>query len=116
MPAGALRNRVHCQKKIEQTDEFGNLAPNGGAWATQFTVWAGMVPRNGGESVVAARLEGRQPYIVTVRQSSDTRQITTGWRLVDARDTSRVFNVASLSDPDGERAWIEMLVEQGGAA
>lgn len=113
--AGQLRERVHCQVRGSAVDEFGNPVPTGSAWATQFTVHAGFRPRNGGESVVASRLQGVQPYIVTMRQSADTRRITTDWRLVDARD-GRVFNVRTVADPDGKKQWLELLVEQGGAS
>lgn len=114
--AGQLRDKVHCQKRGPVVDELGNEVPGGSAWTTQFTVRAGFRPRNGGESVIAGRLQGVQPYIVTVRQSSQTRQITTDWRLVDARDDKRVFAVRTVADPDGKRAWLEMLVEHGAAA
>lgn len=113
---GQLRAKVHCQKQGEATDAFGNPVPGGGAWATQFSVRAGFKPRNGGESVIAGRLQGVQPYIVTVWQNSLTRQITPGWRLVDANDDKRVFAVRSLADPDGNRMWLELLVEQGVAS
>lgn len=111
-----LRGKVHCQKKGPATDEFGNPVPAGTAWQTQFSARAGFRPRNGGESVIAGRLQGVQPYIVTVRQSSRTRLITTGWRLVDAHNPNRTFNVRTVVDPDGKRAWLEMLVEEGVAS
>lgn len=122
--AGQLRERVLCQKKVAATDEFGNPVPGGGEWTTQFSVRAGFRPRNGGETVLAGRLQGVQPYIVTMRQGNDTRQITTGWRLVDARagfkadgkTPVRAFNVRACVDPDGKRLWLELLVEHGGAS
>ena len=73
-----------------------------------------MRPRTGGESVDAARLGGKQPYVVTVRNTSQTRQITTAWRLVDARDGSRVFAIVSPpADPDGKNQWLEFLATEG---
>jgi head-tail adaptor len=113
--AGMLRERVLCQKKGQATDELGNPVPGGSEWATQFSVRAGFRPRNGGETALAGRLQGVQPYIVTLRSSENTRQITAEWRLVDARDATRIFAVRSLSDPDGKRQWLELLVEQGAA-
>lgn len=111
---GHMRERVHCQSKGPAADEFGNPVPTGSAWATQFTVWAGLRPRNGGEAVIAGRLQGVQPYVVTMRSSAQTRQISSGWRLIDANDASRVFNVRTAADPDGKRQWLELLVEEGG--
>lgn len=76
--AGDLRHRLLCQSKGPTTDEFGNPVPTGGDWQTQFSVHAGMIPKNGGEAVLAGRLAGRQTYIVTIRSSRNTRQITPG--------------------------------------
>lgn len=114
--AGRLRNRLLCQSKTSATDEFNNPVPTGGAWQTRFTLWAGLRPRNGGEQALAARLTGIQPYIVTVRHSSQSLQITPAWRLIDERDAARIFNVRSIADPDGKGQWLELLVEEGGAA
>jgi len=38
--------------------------------------------------------------------------VTADWRIVDARDERRVFNIRAIHDPDGKRAWLDMLVEQ----
>lgn len=110
MRAGDLNSRVTFQRRVTADDGYGNEV---GEWQTQFTVWAGFKPLRGTETVMAARLSGRQPYIVTIRQSSQTRQITTDWRAVDARNSSRVFNIRAITDPDGTRAWLEVLTEQG---
>jgi head-tail adaptor len=61
---------------------------------------------------MAARLEGNQPVVITVRASSDTRRITTDWRAVDARDASHVFNVRSTS-PGERRDYIDILCQLG---
>ena len=114
--AGALRERVHCQFAAPLDDGWGNPLPGAGEFATQFTVSAGMKPRTGGEGVDAARLGGTQPFVVTMRNSSQTRQITTAWRLVDARNANRVFAVTSPpADPDGRNQWLEFLAVEGQA-
>lgn len=114
--AGALRERVHCQFAAPADDGWGNPLPGAGEPATLFTVAAGMRPRTGGEEVTAARLGGRQPYVVTVRNTAQTRQITTAWRLVDANDANRIFAVTSPpADPDGKNQWLEFLVIEGAA-
>jgi len=114
--AGSLTIRVHCQKKAAAADEFDNPVPAGGAWSTQFTVLAGFLPKTGGEQVLAGRLAGIQTYVVTIWQSDSTRQITPGWRLVDADNSARTFNIQSLFDPDGKRLKLELLVQEGGAS
>lgn len=114
---GALRDRLHFQKRGDGDDGWGNPIPGGGDWATQFTQSAHLRPRTGGEEVTAARLGGRQPYVVTVRNTAAMREITTNWRLVDVRDASRVLSVLSPpTDPDGKRQWLEFLAEDRAGA
>lgn len=114
---GALRERLHFQKRGDEDDGWGNVTPGAGPFETVFTVSAGMRPRTGGEEVTAARLAGRQPYVVTVRNSSQTRAVTTAWQLVDARNDKRVFAITSpLADPDGKNQWLEFLVMEGAAS
>lgn len=114
--AGALRERVHCQLGAAGGDGWGGAAiPGSGAYATEFTISAAMAPRTGGEGVDAARLGGRQPFVVTVRNTGQTRRISTAWRLVDARNASRVFSVTSPpADPDGTNQWLEFIAIEGG--
>ncbi|WP_196258571.1 head-tail adaptor protein [Pelagibacterium limicola] len=115
--AGATRARVTFQKRGDADDGWGKVQPGAGDWEDQFTVWVGLAPMRGTETVMAARLQGQQPYVLTVRQSSQTRQITAAWRAVDARDPKRVFAItAPPADPDGRRAWLEMIVNHGGVS
>lgn len=65
----------------------------------------------GGEQVAAARLTGRQPYVVRVRQAALTRQIRHDWRLVDARSGEALELTSPAHDPDGKRAWFEFTAE-----
>jgi SPP1 family predicted phage head-tail adaptor len=111
--AGDLRERISFQRRVSVDDGWGNTS-GAGEFETQFTVWANLRPLRGNETVMAARLEGRQPHILTVRQSSDTRRITTAWQAVDARNPTRVFAVtAPPADPTGKRQWLEILVTEG---
>lgn len=112
--AGALRERLHFQKRGDGDDGMGASMPGAGDFVTVFTAAAAMKPRTGGEGVDAARLSGTQPFVVTVRNTSKTRDITIAWQLVDARDDSRVFAVVSPpADPDGRNAWLEFLATEG---
>ncbi|WP_371346228.1 phage head closure protein [Ancylobacter sp. IITR112] len=109
--AGRLRERVHFQSRTVVDDGYGNTR---GAWVTRFTVAAGLRPLRGGEQVMASRLQGVQPYVLTVRQSSQTREVASDWRVVDARDASRVFAItAPPTDPDALGLWLDILVTQG---
>lgn len=113
LTAGALRDRLHFQCREITDDGFGNIVASGD-FVTQFTVSAALRPLRGTETVMAARLKGMQPYIATIRQSIQTRLVTTSWRIVDARNQSRVFAIsAPPTDPRNDRAWFEILVTEG---
>ncbi|WP_193336170.1 head-tail adaptor protein [Devosia beringensis] len=114
--AGALRERLACQFASTPTDDgWGGPISGAGEFTTQFIVSAGMKPRTGGEGVDAARLGGSQPFVVTVRNTSQTRQITPAWRLVDTRGGNRVLAITSPpADPDGRNQWLEFLAVDNG--
>lgn len=114
--AGPMRASLHIQQQIEGDDGYGNVTV---AWSTVATVAAGLAPMRGSEAVMSARMAGRQPYIVTIRSSEQTRQITPAWRLVDARagsrpdgEPKRVLDIKAISDPGGKGAWLEALCEE----
>lgn len=112
--AGDLKERVHLQARTVASDGFGGSVP-GGPFQTQCTVRAHLQPLKGSEAVQAARLQGRQPYILTIRQSSQTRPLNTAWQVVDARNVNRKFAVvAPPTDPDSDRAWLEVMIVEGG--
>lgn len=69
----------------------------------------------GGENVIAARLEGRQPVIAQVRATSQTRQVDPDWRMRDI-DTGDVYAVRAVSEADGDRRFLDVLAEKGVAA
>ncbi|MFC0245819.1 head-tail adaptor protein [Falsochrobactrum ovis] len=114
--AGAMRGLVHIQQYIEGDDGYGGTLMG---WETRATVAASFLPLRGSEAVMASRLAGKQPYVVAIRSSALTRQITPAWRLIDARagnndqgEPKRVFDIKAISDPDGKNAWLEVLCEE----
>jgi len=110
--AGGLRHRVTFSKRDAVSDEFGNVSTG---WLEQFTVSANIIPRLGGEAVEAARLAGRQPVVIRVRASPDTRQISTDWKAAD--DKGREYNIRTAVDPlygdAGHGMYFDMLAETG---
>lgn len=110
--AGDLRWRVAFERRVVVVDDYGNER---GDFAEQFVVWANIKARLGGEAVVAARLEGKQPVTITVRQSPQTRTITEDWRARDVR-ADKVYAIRSIADPDGGRQWLEILTQTGTAS
>ena len=111
--AGALRYRLKFSERNDVSDEYGNPATG---WIDRFTVAANITARLGGETVEAARLAGRQPVILTVRRTSDTRQITTEWKATEV-ETGTEFNIRTAVDPDigttNHGMYIDMLAETG---
>ena len=110
--AGALRHRITFAQRDTTADEYGNMTEN---WVDKFTVWANIIPKHGGEQVMAEQLAGRQPVVIRVRASPDTSQITTDWKATD--ETGRAYNLRTALDPlyGSSRLglWYEMLAETG---
>jgi SPP1 family predicted phage head-tail adaptor len=104
-----LRDRVAFDAETTGDDGYGNTVTG---WAEQFVVAAQIRYLRGSEPVIAERLQGVQPVVVTVRDSTQTRAINAGWRAREAR-TGTVFNIRSVTPSDGNRAWIDMLAEVG---
>lgn len=110
---GALRERLHFQARGSTDDGFGN--PVAGAFETQFTLNGHLRPLRGSETVMASRLEGRQPYVLTVRRTPASARVNEAWQAMDARAPGRLFAiVAPPVDPDGSNQWLEMLVVENG--
>jgi head-tail adaptor len=108
-----MRERIHFQKRGDSDDGFGTVIVGAGPFVTLFTEPARLKPGLGSETIIASRLEGIQPYTVTVRSSSRTRDVTTAWQLVDARNAGRVFNIKSIVNPDEHARYIDLVVVEG---
>lgn len=106
--AGRLSERIAFDAVTTAADGYGGTIEG---FAEQFVVWAGRKFLRGGEGVQAARLEGRQPVILTIRASSQTRVITTDWRARDTRSAT-VYNIRSV-EPSEDRAFLDLLCESG---
>ncbi len=106
--AAELRHKIDLQVRAIGDDGYGN--PTVGEWETQATVHAKFHYLRGGEEVMQGRLAGKQPAIITVRQNAATRALTTDWRIMKGGEA---WNIRSITDPDGRRAWLEILAESG---
>ena len=107
--ASALRERVAWDKRGTVLDEYGNET---GDFVEQFQCRANFLHLRGGESVLAARLAGREPMVVRVRSSADTRAIEHDWRMRD-RGTGKFYAVRSAAPVSDDTAWLDVLVEGG---
>lgn len=106
--SGDLRFRVAFDRRAIVDDGAGNTV---GEWQEQFQVLVGYVHLRGGESVMAARLEGQHTQIVFARNSSLTRQVTTDWRIRDLR-TAETYNIRDIT-PTDDRLWLDFLCQKG---
>ncbi|EJW12737.1 hypothetical protein A33M_1707 [Rhodovulum sp. PH10] len=111
MPAGDLRERVRFEARAVGDDGYGNVRAD---WIERFSVSARIVSLRGGESVIAARLQGTQPVVITVRAEARTRAIATDWRAVDAR-RGTVYAIRGAVEREG-RDYIDLTCEAGVAA
>ncbi|UFS66567.1 head-tail adaptor protein [Paracoccus denitrificans] len=65
----------------------------------------------GGEGVMQARLESRNPVVIGVRNSERARQVTSEWRVVI---DGRAYDVKEDPRPTESRRDLEMLAEARG--
>ncbi|KFI24510.1 phage head-tail adapter protein [Haematobacter missouriensis] len=80
-------------------------------WTERLHAYARIMWLRGSETVIAARLAGRQPAVVVIPSSTIARLITTEWRMRDVR-SGDVFNIRTMVESD-DRADIELTVEKG---
>jgi head-tail adaptor len=109
---GQLRERVAFQVREFVDDEMGN--PQSGEFTDVYECAARIVPKLGGETVLASRLTGTQPMLITVRKCRALDDLGTDWRLRDVR-TGVVYDIKSISNPDEQKKYLEMLAVSGGA-
>ncbi|GLS87689.1 hypothetical protein GCM10010873_26630 [Cypionkella aquatica] len=91
-------------------------APNGmggsqTSWAEQFQAWAKVIWLRGGETVISARLAGRQPAVFVIGQSQDSALLDTDWVARDI-ETGKSYVVRAII-PTDDRAFFEVTVEGG---
>lgn len=111
--AGSLQDLYGFESRDPTPDGYGNDVS--GAWVERFAAHAETIyVARGTENILAARLEGRQPVLLRVRNSIAAKTVTTDWRAHDKRG-DRYFNVRAIAQsPD--RAFLEILAEAGVAA
>jgi SPP1 family predicted phage head-tail adaptor len=111
--ASELRERITFSQRGASDDGYGGQT---GEFADQFTVAARVRPLKGGEQVMASRLQGLQPVVITVRYSSQTVLIEADWQARDAR-TGKVYAVtAPPANTDERRKFLDILATEGAAS
>jgi head-tail adaptor len=109
---GELRERVAFQAREFVDDGMGN--PQSGEFSDVHECAARIMPKLGSEAVLAARLQGTQPMLITVRKCAALDRIGTDWRVRDVR-SAIVYNIRSFSNPDEQRKYLEILAVSGEA-
>ena len=105
-----LDHRAIFSARREISDEYGGTRDE---WVPQFTEWAAVRYLRGGEAVMQARLASRNPVVVTIRNSTRARQITSEWQ-VELRSRSGVTKVYAVKEdprPEGLDGSLSMLAE-----
>ena len=108
MDAGKLFQKVAFIEPVTTNDGGGG---HDTVWTERFTRRAHYKRLRGSEKVLASRLTGVQPTVITVRSDSQTRTVDETWRIRDTR-SGEVFNVRSQIITD-DRAWIDFTCESG---
>jgi len=111
MTAGSLNQRVEFLEPNRVSDGYGGETTG---YVERFCVAARLQPRMGSEAVIASRLQGIQPYTMTVRSSSETRRVTPAWRVRNTR-TGATYNIRTVVNIDERSEFLEMLVVEGEA-
>lgn len=109
MQAGQLTFRVALDMPVSFSNGQGGKKLG---WSEQYQCAAHVRFLRGTETVIAARLAGRQPVVITVRNCAAARACTVDWRIRDAR-SGAVYNVRAAPVPSQDRAWLEIMAESG---
>lgn len=124
MTTGHLTRLVAFDAPTSAPDGYGGTEVGWTGEGAQVKAWAHFKYLRGTESVMAARLEGKQPIVITIPNFSAARAITTDWRMRDLHDGTfdsggtwdgPTFNITQAPLPTQDRQWLELLV-QGGVA
>ena len=110
--AGSLSERIGFEAEVDGDDGYGGVVVG---FAEQFVEPARLEPRVGSETVIASRLQGLQPFTMTVRSNERTRTITPTWRARNTR-TGALYAIKAEVNIDERNQWIELLVVEGEAS
>lgn len=103
-----LSEKVRFEIPAPFDDGYGNTTHG---WTPEFSCRAQFIYARGGETVEAARLQGRSIFKVRIRQCSAAKAILSSWRMVDAR-RGTTYNIREV-DQISDRQWVYLLVESG---
>ena len=103
--AGDLTKRIGFYKPNIYRDPDGKLIHD---YILQFTLWANVHPLRGGEQVMQARIQSKNPVIIKVRASAASRRIDSIWQAkIDGRD----YDIKEDPRESQDRKWLEFMAE-----
>lgn len=118
MAAGKLRERVYFEARSQIDDDLGRregdferILPS----ADEEALPAQRIFKRGSEQVSAAQVEGVSLFEFKLRYFADLDQITAGHRLVDAGNSSLVYDIKS-AELDERRRYFFVMAEKGGTS
>lgn len=106
--SGLLYERIAFDQRIEESDGMGNTVDT---WLEEFQCRAQFMFLRGSETVMAARLESRQPIVVRIRASADAMRVSPEWRMRNVR-SGEEYNIRTITY-DRSRGLLDLLVESG---
>lgn len=109
---GAGRLYYHVAFDVRETVDDGYGNPVAGDWQEQFQRRAEFRTLPGSETVLAARLEGRQPMQVNIRIDDQVARVGNDWQMRDVRN-GLAYNIRDIRRDTTNRAMMVFLVEGG---
>jgi SPP1 family predicted phage head-tail adaptor len=100
---GSLNRRLTLEAPVESADGTGGVVRS---FETVATLWAEVTPISAARAIEAKRAGARVTHRIGIRFADD---ITTRHRF---RDGDRIFRIASLSDRDGRKRFLQVEAEE----
>lgn len=100
-----LTQRAAFYEPFEERDADGMLVQS---WLLRFTLAAHVLYLRGSEAVMQARMQSKNPAIITVRDTPGSRTITSEWR---AEIEGKTFEIKEDPRPEQARRMLAMLAE-----
>ncbi|GEM_PF-1765732 len=114
MPAGKLRHHLAFDKKEDLSaesppgDGYGNTESD---FEEQFRQYAEFRSISVRDQLLADREAGTGVIIAIVRYNSNSKQVTSAWRVREL-DTGQIYNVRGAT-PDEKKRFVELQLEYG---
>jgi SPP1 family predicted phage head-tail adaptor len=107
--AGRLYWHVAFDQRQDEEDEYGNMVSN---WVEKFQRRAEFRTLPGSETVLAARLQGRQPMQINVRVDAEVALVGNDWQVRDVRN-GLAYNIRDIRRDTSNRSMMVFMVEGG---